>query len=157
MSLKGEAGWQPCTDGELSATIQRVRGKRRQAHRFRLAASVGVGTFLVLVASTYFYTPKTFQEECRQISGLLVKYAAGDLDPRSSRRVEEHLARCGKCQQKLEQIRALNMASTSRTNSDPLALLDYALPRFAIAQLRIRWRPSQPSSPQTPRSQPWRS
>ena len=110
MLPKDAAGWTTCGEGTLSSIIARVRSKRRQTNILRLGASTLVGA-LVLVVTSFYFSPSAIDLECRDVGGLLADYVAGGLDHESRQFVEQHLVSCEKCRMKLREMQAGEMAT----------------------------------------------
>lgn len=106
MSSKEEGDWRPCSEGTLSATIQRVRTKRMQAISLRVGSSSIVGIAILFLVFSII-PRKSVELACYQVGGLLPDYVAGTLDEGSRRNVEKHLDGCEKCRRKLYEMKEL--------------------------------------------------
>lgn len=115
MLPKDDADWTPCSGGALSATIKRIRSKRRQANMLRFGAN-GLAGALVLFAASFYFSLDSADLECHQVGGLLARYVAGDLDRDSRQFVEQHLAGCEECREKLREL-SLTAWATPRSLS----------------------------------------
>lgn len=129
MLSKDEAGWTPCSEGTLGKAIERVQTKRRRASILRMGASAFIGTLALVIASIYL-SPKSVEQECPQVAGLLAEYASGDLNQVSKGIVDAHLSRCKKCRSRLDELKASEMNTQSVAASPWMAFPNELLLSF---------------------------
>lgn len=99
-----ENNWKPCSQGDLSSTIRRIRSKKRQATRLRIGAG-GLGSLLILFVASFFFSAGVAEIDCRDVAGRLSEYAAGGLNAEIRRVIEHHLVGCERCRNRLEEMK----------------------------------------------------
>lgn len=102
--------WEPCPPGELSRMVERSRSAQRKRSLVRRG---GVTTALLLLAvSIWQFSADSGGGNvtdfggitCSEVQAAIPELLSDDLDEEKAQQMKDHLAYCGKCRSKAEQM-----------------------------------------------------
>ena len=105
MSENSNEDWTPCEGGEISGMVIHLKQLRRKVAIQRGITATVCVLSLITVGTVYWNQQSNTVPLSHQAAlELLPEYQAGRLDQATTARMEEHLAHCKACRDKLEQM-----------------------------------------------------
>ena len=105
MSENSNENWTPCDGGEITGMVVRLKQLHRKVAIQRGVTATVCVLALITVGTVYWNQQSNSGPLSHQAAlELLLDYQAGRLDQDTSKRMDEHLAHCKACRDKLEQM-----------------------------------------------------